>query len=455
VCFQQQKYENYPDHRETTHIPDFKSKRLMKKSAWIIAIISLLAVACTTQKQVTSAMNDDVYYSSGKSSQPVASTVKPQANGAQVVSTPDNAKVQKSNSSSFADDYNDYSYSGRINRFNSKDTTKGYFDDTYTNGSTSSNGGNGNVSLYLGLGAGYGGFYSGFGYPYSTWGMDYGWGYPYYGMGMGYGCGFPYYGWYSPWYNPCYYCYGYNDGYYGGYPIYASNNYYGSRRSNYRTDGGNKAPNSRTASNPANANAAPSGRVTSSNARTAATPSRNVVPASQENYRYTRPAANRQTTTQNTTGRNQVQTRNQAPQPQTPPRYTRPENTVQTQRTGSVQSYTSPVYRQPKSSQEYLAPRTQNAARVTNQNTGTRYNSGNSGTTTRQYTTPTRTGSSGNSEPARTNSNYTAPTRSGNSGSYTAPSNQGGSYSPPARSGGNSGSSPSGSGSSGGSGRRR
>ena len=387
----------------------------MKKSAWIIAIISLLAVACTTQKQVTSAMNDDVYYSSGKSSQPVASAVKPQANGAQVVSTPDNAKVQKSNSSSFADDYNDYSYSGRINRFNSKDTTKGYFDDTYTNGSTSSNSGNGNVSLYLGLGAGYGGFYSGFGYPYSTWGMDYGWGYPYYGMGMGYGWGFPYYGWYSPWYNPCYYCYGYNDGYYGGYPIYASNNYYGSRRSNYRTDGGSKAPNSRTASNPANANATPSGRVTSGNARTAATPSRNIVPASQENYRYTRPAGSRQTATQNTTGRNQVQTRNQAPQPQTPPRYTRPENTVQTQRSGSVQNYTSPVYRQPKSSQEYIAPRGQSTRPSYNNNSnssGRNYtpSQGNE----RRYTSPSYNNSNSNSQ-------YSPPSNSGNR-SYSTPS---------------------------------
>jgi len=124
----------------------------MKKSVLLIAIISLAAVACSTQKRVTSAAGDDVYGSPKRSEQSVAGTAKPQTSGAQVITSPDNATVQKSNSSSFADDYNDYSYSSRINRFSSKDTTKGYFDDAYSEGSSYTNTGDNSpdVNVYLG-----------------------------------------------------------------------------------------------------------------------------------------------------------------------------------------------------------------------------------------------------------------------------------------------------------------
>ena len=144
----------------------------MKKSAYFIAIISLATVACTSQKMATTAVNDDVYSSSRRHEQPVAKTTQPPVSGAQVVTSPDNAKPQKPASSSFADDYNDYSYAGRINRFNSKDTTKGYFDDSYSGTSSTGGGNDPNVNISFGFGTGFGGygssmyFGSGWGYPY-------------------------------------------------------------------------------------------------------------------------------------------------------------------------------------------------------------------------------------------------------------------------------------------------
>ena len=153
----------------------------MKTTAFVIAIISLSVSACTTQKQATSSAGDDVYNSSPGYVQPVTGTAKPSTSGTQVITTPDVKAVKKPGSSTFADDYNDYSYSSRINRFNSKDTTKGYFDDGYTGTTNSSTGSNEpNVNVYLGVGSGYGGFYNspfwygtGWGYPYSNWGWDY------------------------------------------------------------------------------------------------------------------------------------------------------------------------------------------------------------------------------------------------------------------------------------------
>ena len=98
----------------------------MKTSIVIIAMISLVTFACSTQKKVTATANDDVYDSPNRAGQPTAKTTTPQTTGAQIVTSPDQAKVQKSNSSSFADDYNDYSYAGRIDRFNNKDILHSY-----------------------------------------------------------------------------------------------------------------------------------------------------------------------------------------------------------------------------------------------------------------------------------------------------------------------------------------
>jgi len=419
----------------------------MKKSALIIAIISLMTVACTTQKLATSSGTDDVYGSSGRGTQTVSKTTKPQSTGEQVITSPDNSKSQKPVSSSFADDYNDYSYAGRINRFNSKDTTKGYFDDTYSSNSAVSNSGDAspNVSLYLGVGAGY----SGFGYSYSPWGFNYGWDYPYSPWSWSFGWGYPYYG-YNSWYNPCCYScgygygYGYNDWYGGSYNKYNSV-YYGRRTSLSRTDGG------RGRVTPGGS-AIPSGTAAQTRATRVAPGTRNtgasssaIAPANQQRYRYSKPSTTRETVNQRNTGNTRVQSSNQSPRQQPAPRYSRPEVTTQAQRTGAAQSYSSPAYRQPKSSQEYLAPRTQAAAagRNSGQNNGARVGNDNSrqyaSPATRTYSQPTRSGPAGNS-----GSTFSAPSRSGSSGSNSAP----------ARSGGNSDSRSSGSGSGSGSGGR-
>ncbi len=470
----------------------------MKNSIWIIAIIALTISACTSQKQATSYVNDDVYNSTSQPQKVQFASTPSTSQGTQVIIAPDRSKVQKPASSTFENDYNDYSYSSRIDRFNTQDTTVGYFDEAYS-GSTSDviqSSNDPNVSIYLG--SGYGGYYNpsfsfgyGWGYPYSSWGWDYGWGwgYPYYYGGYG-----PWYGsYYNPWYYSCCYCYGYNE-YYP--PYYASNNYYGPRTSLHRSDGGAYSSNSRAASTSNNSafkrieqrngttsysrsssqsttrNATPSGQTVRSTGRT--------TPVNQEKYRYTRPANDRQAGAQRTTTQKTTRTQAQARTQQPTPRYIKPENVNPAQRSGSAQSYSSPVYRQPKSSKEYLAPRSQNqgSARSTNQNTAVRSGSGTTnngyrqpstqGNSNRTYSAPTRSGSSGSASP-RSNTNYSAPTRSGNatpsqparsgnSGSYSTPSNSnsGGSYSAPSRSGGSGGSSPSGgSGSSSGGGRRR
>ncbi len=185
----------------------------MKTSAWIIAFIALTISACTSQKHATSYVNDDVYNSSTQTSQTPSAPAPATTQGVQVITSPDKAKTQKPASSTLEEDYNDYSYSTRINRFSNKDTTVGYFDNSLSGSSAGVNQGSNDpdVNVYLGYGSGYGGYYApsfsfGMGYPYGGW--DYGWGYPYYGGYYGYGWGYPYYGWYDPWYSPCCYCYG-------------------------------------------------------------------------------------------------------------------------------------------------------------------------------------------------------------------------------------------------------
>jgi hypothetical protein len=467
----------------------------MKKSAWIIALIAMTISACTSQKQATSYVNDDVYSSTPKQEKAMPTPGQTADQGSQVITSPDKTAAQNPGSSTFESDYNDYSYSSRINRFNNKDTTIGYFDEAYSGTASDANqgGSDPNVSISFGIGAGYGGYYGpsysygmGWGYPYSYWGWDYGWGYPYYGGYYGWGWGYPYYyGGYYPWYNPCCYCYGYNE----YYPYYSTNTYYGSRRSLYSSDGGTGTLNSRSTSVAAGTsyNRIQQGNISPANSRTlqpsarTSQPSARSTPANQEKYRYTSPANTRQTGYQQGAKPRTTQVQNQTARQQPAPRYTKPGDVGSSNRSGSSQSYSSPVYRQPKSSQEYLAPRSQNPGTTssTGQNATVRSGSGSSNTGTRQttspgnthrtYTTPVRSGSSGYSTPARSNSNNGTPSRSGNSGSYSAPtrssssgsysppsnSNSGGSYSAPARSGGSSGGSSGGGSSSGGGGRRR
>ncbi len=437
----------------------------MKNAAWFLALIGLVLSSCTTQKQATSYANDEVYGTTAPSVSAQVTNTQPTDKGTQVITTPDKTSVSKPGSSTFEDDYNDYSYSNRIQKFNSSDTTKGYFDES--NSSSGQSGSDPNVNVYMGFGAGYGGYYGSsfgfsYGYPYSAWGWDYGWGYPYSGWGYPYyGWGYPNYG-YNPWYNPCCYCYGYYDGYYGEYsPYAASGTYYGSRQSLYRSDNGGTTLNTRdernfktnpSAPNDRNQSTAPAYTRTDQSARSTvgnSQPAQRSSPVSQEKYRYTRTENQRQAPNQRTTQKIQVQ--NKAERTQPSPKYIRPENAGAIQRAGSTQSYSSPAYRQPKTSQEYLAPRsqTQGSSR-TNSESRTAVRSTTSGSFN-QNTSPSneairsgnntgRTRSSGYSEPARSNNSFSSPARTGSSGTYSAPARSTGSgtYSAPTRSGGNS-----------------
>ena len=190
-------------------------------------------------------------------------------------------------------------------------------------------------------------------------------------------------------------------------------------------------------------------------------PGPSYIPSGQERYRYTRPTNGQTSQYVRPSGQS---TQRDRPQP----RYTRPENNVPQTRSSEMQNYSSPAYRQPKSSQEYIAPRGQSTRPSYNnnsnssgrnytpsqgnerRNTSPSYNNSNSN---RQYTPPSNSGNRNYSTPSRSNStpSYSTPSRS-------APSNSSPSYSSPSRSSGgnNSGNSSgsSGSGSSG-SGKRR
>lgn len=455
----------------------------MKKAFLFCAVIAVIISACTTQKQTSTVVNDDVYSPGyNNRSNPRVKFSESTASGTQVITSPDLSTTKTPASSTFADDYNDYSYSDRINRFNSKDTTKGYFDESYNSEATVSGGvsSNPDVNLYFGTGFGLGGFYGssfslgfGWGYPYDPWGWNYGWGYPYYGYPWGY----PYYSWYNPWYSPCCYCYGYYD----WYPPYYTNTYYGSRKSLYNTSGDLNARNSRTSATTAissqNRNSR-TGEVPGYSRNSGSTLNNNsasrVNPSGQEQYRYTRSTGSRQSGYNKSIVQNRTTVREQPK-----PRFIKPGSEVGNQRTtgnqrstnvqrsgGATQSYSSPVYRQPKSSQEYLSPRTQNpASSRSNQSTSVRSSGQNTqsgsrptitprSTTPGSFSAPSRNESQRYSAPVRSTPSYSTPSRSG-SGSYSAPSGSGGSYSAPSRSGGGSGTSAPSGGSSGGGGRRR
>ncbi len=448
----------------------------MKTKALIALFIGLTLGACTTQKQPLSYSNDEVYLpSSSRQQKSTVSASQPVTKGTEIITSPDGVTTSPPPSSTFESDYNDYSYSNRIKRFSSSDTAKGYFDETYApEGSNAGNSGGGspNISFSIGIGAGFGGYYNYYdpfwGSPYYGWGLSFGWGYPYYGWGYPYygwgypyyGWGYPYYGYYPPYYYPC--CY---ECYYGYPPVYASGSYYGPRNSPYRSDGGTTQPNDRMVNqqtavqqpNDRNTMIPPNTRSTDqAGASAAVTPS--ARSSAQNTYRYTRPAQERSAPSQRVTPETTRSTG--AVRSQSLPRYTRPEDAV-SRRSEPTQSYSSPVYRQPKTSREYLAPRSQSQNAVRSGSSIDNSNSRSSGFTSPvrsgNQVAPVRSGNNSYSAPRQNSggSNYSAPVRSGNN-SYSAPtrssssgSSSGGSYSAPTRSSGSSGSSPSSGGSSG------
>ncbi|MBE0648988.1 MAG: hypothetical protein IH596_14550 [Bacteroidales bacterium] len=450
----------------------------MKKAALIIFILGFILTGSFAQQNKDAVYGDDVYYSTSKKNKKdkkkKQSEATPKSSDlTKQVTEPDSTSAESPESSTLMDDYNDYTFSARIKRFHDEETKEDYFNETYTDPANYDTtyveeSSSPNVSLYVG--AGYGSFYGpslsfGFGWGYDPWYSNYyGWGYPY--NSCYWGCNYWGYNPYPYYWSP--YSYGYWNGYYNGYwdgyydYPYGGNTYYG-RRQPITSTGGITPTTHTTEGNP-NTPTGMDGRggnVVPTKERT--TSSKVDQPAAQKRYEYSSTQQKQPPTASRTTPQN---TRKQQPTP----KYIKPDQTRSTQTTTKTQNYTSPAYRQPKSSQEYLSPRTQPsrtsmqqqtrsgqpavtrppATQTQRQNfvpsTTTRQSPGSTGTRVRPTTSPTKNYTPSKTPPTRSNS-YSTPSRSNGSStpsgsnSYSTPSRSSSpSYSSPSRSSGSSGS---------------
>jgi hypothetical protein len=472
----------------------------MKKTAFILFITGLIIQVSFAQqdKKKNTVTSDDVYYSTSSknkkhsTTQPetVSGFVEPESTSADSSGTylinPGLDSLKLPNSATSYDDYNDYAYSARVKRFHNAEKDASYFNETYTDPSnydTSVPSGSDSPDVNVYLGAGIGSFYGpsfsfGIGWGCNPWYWDFGWGYPFYPSWY-----WNYYWWpYMPYWNPYGYWNGYWTGYwtgywdgYYGYPYGWNtwdypyvNTYYGRRRP--ITSPGGIGVNQRSISEQTTTHPERNQRIINPerndrsippntlSARTLSntpdaerkTVNRVIPPPSQQRYQYTR----------STDRGESVRTRTsseiaQKQQPQ-PPKYVKPEVNRSTPTQTRTQTYSSPVYKQPKSSQEYLSPRSRAIPQGAPQQTRTgppeqinrqvqplprqSTNQQNS-STPRQYSVPNRTNTNSKSysTPGRSyNIPNSSPSRSGSS---AAPSrSSGNSYSAPSRSSGNSGS---------------
>ena len=445
----------------------------MKKLVIFSAIIASFLFGCKSQQKATSYTYDDVYSTRSDHSK-ITSKPKIQdedLTGSHPITSPDSSSVLTSSSATSNEDYSNNSYSARIKRFNGKNSGLNYNNEYYTSSSDStsstSGGSSPDVNLYFGnswgsslwgssfsFGMGYGWGDCGFCYPYS-WYSPYSWCYPYY-------WGYPYYGYpYSYWYwdYPYWGGYGYGHHYWDWNWNNENNrgNYYGQRRTLSTPDGGRNSRTNTTGTNSElgqvkNNRTSETGVINRSTEQTrSGRTDINRVPPDKQRYRYNRSRTQENTRFIKSNQDNKTRSERNYVQRQEPaPKYTRPGNQQQATRTES-QIYSSPAYRQPKSSQEYINPRSQQG-----RPTGVKENSNRSG----NYSTPTPSGkryssppsNGGNSRiysnPSGGSRNYSTPSRSysspGNSApsrssspSYSAPSR---SSSTPSNSGGNSGS---------------
>ena len=199
--------------------------------------IAFLVSSCVSLNSIS--YNDDVYFDPNSNNETGAQVIK-KKDKKDIVTDQEILDEYIANGSFYNDNYEDYDYRDRLNRFHDDN----YYGDYYPRNRFS-------MSF-------------GFGYPYgSSWGISYGFGYPYYGYG------YPYYGYYdpffydpwydpffawhnpyySPWYRPHYGCYGYNyygSGYHGyGYYISTNSGSYGinkpTRRSGISTGGSSRS----------------------------------------------------------------------------------------------------------------------------------------------------------------------------------------------------------------------
>lgn len=256
----------------------------MKKIVLGTSIVAaLLFSACKTSQ--LSSFDDDLYRDPVEEQQlaraQAEARAKAEADAREKANQEELARQEAENNNPYykdpvnnSDDYYDYKYASRINRFGNPIPGAGYYDSRYTNyytynqnpmmfGSSiyssygwmpSSQFNNYSMGISMSFGSGYGyngyGGYGGYGMGYPGYydpfmsygyGMGYGYGSPYYSFGAGYG----YPGYYDPFYayNTGYYN-GFYNGYYSGWGYYNSfdansgyaNMSYGPRGSN---SGGN------------------------------------------------------------------------------------------------------------------------------------------------------------------------------------------------------------------------
>jgi hypothetical protein len=448
-----------------------KGEHHMKKLIIFSAVVATLLTGCKTQQQTSGYNYDDVYSTKSEKTRAAA---KPKIQNEDLTGSQQTSITDTSSSHlapAATEDYSSNSYEARIKRFNSTTSGLDYNSGYYTGSSDSimSGGSSPNVNLYIGSSWGspfYGSSFSfgyGYGYGWDDWGFGFGYPYGYY----------PYYSWYYPYYwgypysyypycCGCYYDYPYWGNSYGNY----GNNgyYYGQRRSLSSTDGSRNTRTRSTAVSPVagqdrNTRTTDPGvsSRTTDQTRSGRTTDINRVPPDKQRYTYTR-TPNQQNTrvVRNNPGTRTHTDRSYVQRQEPAPKYVRPGAQQQGKRT-DAQTYSSPAYRQPKSSQEYINPRSQQGrpSGVTDNSGKTRTYS-NPSSSGKRYASPPSSGGNSRSysNPSGGSHNYSAPSRSSSSPSYSSPSRSSSpSYSAPSRS-----SSPSGSGGSsggGGGGRRR
>jgi len=356
------------------------------------------------------------------------------------------------------DDYYDYSYASRINRFYGPSIGFNYYSPCYT------------------------------GYYYDPWYYNY-W-YPSFYFSFGWGWGYPYYSPYG-YYGSSYWA-GYNQGYWDGY--YASNYYYspttyyyGHRPSRGSSNGGYYRSNtSGTLPAERNANVSSLERNnpslngdatrttggdqggTATRTNTSYNPGQSGPSKVNDNNNRSVPSSNEViaggslvVAEKNRTSQNDVTNQNKSKT--TKPRYTykKPENSqsktntryqpgqsinnnkqsTPTQRFSKPNEYSN--QKNVKTSRNNAGNSGQNAKVYTRpkSNYTKSYNKPSKYNTSERTTQPNRSGSSKYSQPSRSNTKtYSTPSRSGNTRSYSPPSRSGNtrSYSAPSRSGGSS-----------------
>jgi uncharacterized membrane protein YgcG len=436
----------------------------MKTVALILTCITVILVGCKSHQKMTSINNDDVYYNPSNQNQLYSQESKYSRQQSstpispQFITSPDSTASLATPSVKSDETYSENDYTARIKRFHNSNEGNGYFDDPYLYNETDPN-------VSVSVGSAWGpycapSFSVGWNWGCSSWGWN--WGYPYWWWYWDY----PYY-WYYPYsywgYGGYWYGYwdgywrGYYDGYYG-YPYYppyweypySNYSFYGSRR--LLTTTGNNAPerNQRELNT----------TLTTTGKRESPPIASSRISQDQQQCRYQRQVNDHSQISQ----RSSINYTQEKQQPS--PRYSKPNLGSSVQRTSQNQNYAPPTYRQAKSSQEYINPRSQNPVSsgqvnkrsnesktiAPTNNNKTKYIQPSNENRPRQYTTPQRSNSS-YSAPSRSTQRY-SPQRS-SSNTYSAPSrSSGGTYSTPSRSGGGSSGSSGKSSHSGGSGSR-